>query len=70
MTSLLKIRVLYCALIDLAYVADGAGQMQACISSWPRRLGGLSEPIHTPACRIDQISLECQYYFARPPISR
>ena len=28
MTSLLKILVLDCALIDLAHVTDGAGQMQ------------------------------------------
>ena len=44
MTSLLKILVLYSALIDLAHVADRAGQMQNLHQQLAKAARELSEP--------------------------
>ena len=44
MTSLLRILVLYCALTDMAHVADKAGQMQNLHQQLVRAARELSEP--------------------------
>jgi hypothetical protein len=44
MTSLLKILVLYCGLIDMAQVTDRAGQMQNLHQQLAKAARELSEP--------------------------
>jgi hypothetical protein len=46
MISLLRILVLYCALTDMALVADRAGQMQNLHQQLAKAARELSEPAH------------------------